>query len=104
MTKNWLITNKNNNNKNVIISKNISNNYFNSNFSIEKIKFRNNDKNNNSEGKNRLISQVSKRNNKLINMNHSNIDSNNYKNLLKENIKKVDQFNKKSIFNKYNRW
>ena len=87
------ITNKNNNNKNVIISKNISNNYFNSNFSIEKIKFRNNDKNNNSEGKNRLISQVPKRNNKLMNMNHSNIESNNYKNLLKENIKKVDQFN-----------
>lgn len=87
------ITNKNNNNKNVIISKNISNNYFNSNFSIEKIKYRNNDKNNNSEGKNRLISQVPKRNNKLMNMNHSNIESNNYKNLLKENIKKVDQFN-----------
>ena len=87
------ITNKNNNNKNVIISKNISNDYFNSNFSIEKIKFRNNDKNNNSEGKNRLISQVPKRNNKLMNMNHSNIESNNYKNLLKENIKNVDQFN-----------
>ena len=87
-----------NNNKNVIRYKNISNILFNTNPNIEKNKSKNNDNNNNSEGKNRVIFQGQKKTNKIINYNYSNNDENNtFMNLLKDNIKEINECNSGSI-------
>ena len=85
-------------NKNVIRYKNISNILFNTNPNIEKNKSKNNDNNNNSEGKNRVIFQGQKKTNKIINYNYSNNDENKtFMNLLKDNIKEINECNSGSI-------
>ena len=92
-----------NNNKNVIKYKNISNILFNTNPNVGKIKKNNNNKNTNSEGKNRVIFQVQKKNNKMINYNYSNnIDNNTFTNIIKDNIKELDEYNSGSISKRKN--
>ena len=90
------------NNKNVIRYKNISNILFNTNPNIEKNK-NNNNKNTKSEGKNRVIFQGQKKNNKIINYNYSNnIDNNTFTNILKDNIAELDEINSGGITKRKN--
>ena len=87
-----------NNNKNMIRYKNISNILFNTNPNVEKNKNKINDKNTNSEGKNRVIFQGQKKINKIINYNYStNNESNNFTNILKDNISQIDEYNSNSV-------
>ena len=87
-----------NNNKNMIRYKNISNILFNTNPNVEKNKNKINDKNTNSEGKNRVIFQGQKKINKIINYNYStNNESNNFTNILKDNISQIDEYNSISV-------
>ena len=93
--KNQYITNINNKNTNK--NKNISNILFNTNTILEKNKHKNEEKNN-SEGKNRIIFNGHKVNNKLINNNNLNInDIKNNINFVKENIKIVQKSNYNSL-------
>ena len=79
-------------NKNVIRYKNISNILFNTNPNNDKMKPKN--KNNESEGKNRVIFHGQKKNNKLMNFNYSIINnSKNNSNIFKVNTYETDEFN-----------
>ena len=85
--------NTNNINKNASKYKNISNILFNTKSNIEKNKNENKEKENNSEGKNRVVFNANKRNSKLFNNKQLfNQDSNNNTYIFKDSINEMDEF------------